>query len=167
MLDVFISPADEEAPRFHRYPRIHTAIKYPLTCLAPTQAINLALLVNAMLAKRTLCLSALARTYPCPAVRWAPHPQVRPTPSAQAALALSQQCAWIRWRSRSRSSPRRWPGLARLTGWGWRLTGRCLIPNCRRESASALSSDAHCRPTPRAGLATLATPVAVGRLRPP
>jgi hypothetical protein len=57
------------------YPRIHSAIKHTLPCLAPTQAINLALLVTALLTKRTLCLSALARTYPCPAVRRVPAPK--------------------------------------------------------------------------------------------
>lgn len=57
------------------YPRIHSAIKQTLTCLAPTQAINLALLVTALLTKRSLCLSALARTYPCPKVRRVPAPK--------------------------------------------------------------------------------------------
>lgn len=51
------------------YPRILTAIKGALPALAPTQATNLALLVSALLARRTCCLSALARAYPTPAAR--------------------------------------------------------------------------------------------------
>ena len=46
------------------YPRIQAAINATLTELLPTQATNLALFVSALLAKRTLCLSALARAYP-------------------------------------------------------------------------------------------------------
>jgi DDE family transposase len=46
------------------YPRIQAAINATLTELLPTQATNLALLVSALLTKRTLCLSALARAYP-------------------------------------------------------------------------------------------------------
>ena len=46
------------------YPRIHAAIKSVLPQLLPTQATNLALLVSALLAKRTACLSELARAYP-------------------------------------------------------------------------------------------------------
>lgn len=51
------------------YPRILAAIKIALPTLVPTQATNLALLVSAILAKRTCCLSALARAYPTPAAR--------------------------------------------------------------------------------------------------
>jgi len=51
------------------YPRILIAIKTALPALASTQATNLALLVSAILAKRTCCLSALARAYPTPAER--------------------------------------------------------------------------------------------------
>jgi hypothetical protein len=51
------------------YPRILAAIKDALPTLAPTQAINLALVVSALLAKRTCCLSALARAFPTPTVR--------------------------------------------------------------------------------------------------
>ena len=43
------------------YPRIHVAIKRVLPALLPTQATNLALLVSALLAKRSACLSELAR----------------------------------------------------------------------------------------------------------
>jgi hypothetical protein len=51
------------------YGRVHAAIQTALPCLLPTQATNLALLVSAILAKRTLCLSELARAYPAPARR--------------------------------------------------------------------------------------------------
>jgi hypothetical protein len=50
------------------YPRIHTAIKQVFPALIPTQATNLALLVSALLAKRSSCLSELARAYPRPAL---------------------------------------------------------------------------------------------------
>lgn len=46
------------------YPRIHAAIQHVLPVLLPTQATNLALLVSALLAKRSSCLSELARAYP-------------------------------------------------------------------------------------------------------
>ncbi|MGI8689532.1 MAG: hypothetical protein ACR2M3_13240 [Thermomicrobiales bacterium] len=51
------------------YPRLLTAIKTALPTLVPTQATNRALLVSALLAKRTGCLSALARAFPTPAER--------------------------------------------------------------------------------------------------
>jgi hypothetical protein len=51
------------------YGRVHGAIQAALPNLVPTQATNLALLVSAILAKRTLCLSELARAYPTPARR--------------------------------------------------------------------------------------------------
>ena len=57
------------------HPRVWTAINAALPSLPPTQAANLALLVGALLAKRTLCLSALARAYPTPAVRRVPAPK--------------------------------------------------------------------------------------------
>lgn len=57
------------------YPRIQTAIKTTLAFLAPTQATNLALLVSALLTRRTLCLSDLARAYPLPVQRRSPAPK--------------------------------------------------------------------------------------------
>ncbi len=51
------------------YGRVHGAIQAALPFLVPTQATNLALLVSAILARRTLCLSELARAYPTPARR--------------------------------------------------------------------------------------------------
>lgn len=51
------------------YGRVHAAIQTALPFLVATQATNLALLVSAILAKRTLCLSELARAYPTPAPR--------------------------------------------------------------------------------------------------
>jgi hypothetical protein len=46
-----------------------------LPTLAPTQVTNLALLVSALLARRTCCLSALARAFPTPTARRNPHPK--------------------------------------------------------------------------------------------
>jgi hypothetical protein len=43
--------------------------------LLPTQVANLALLASAILARRTLCLSELARAYPSPAERRVPEPK--------------------------------------------------------------------------------------------
>jgi hypothetical protein len=57
------------------YPRVRAAINAAGPALLPTQAANLALLVSALLAKRTLCLSELARAYPTPAVRRVPAPK--------------------------------------------------------------------------------------------
>ena len=51
------------------YYRVKAAINVAAPFLAPTQAINLALLVSAILKKRTLCLSELARAYPAPEKR--------------------------------------------------------------------------------------------------
>lgn len=46
------------------YPHIHAATQQVLPVLLPTQATNLALLVSALLATRSSCLSELARAYP-------------------------------------------------------------------------------------------------------
>ncbi len=51
------------------YYRARAAIDTAATFLAPTQKTNLALLVSAILKKRTLCLSELARAYPTPKER--------------------------------------------------------------------------------------------------
>src|SRR5215210_8086489 len=51
------------------YYRVRTAINAAAPFLAPTQTANLALLVSAILKKRTLCLSELARAYPTPKER--------------------------------------------------------------------------------------------------
>lgn len=50
------------------YRRVHAALERTLD-LAPTQTTNLALLVSAILAKRCLCLSELARALPTPQPR--------------------------------------------------------------------------------------------------
>ncbi len=57
------------------YPALQKAIKTTLPFLASTQATNLALLVNALLRRQTLCLSELARAYPRPAKRRVPIPK--------------------------------------------------------------------------------------------
>jgi len=48
------------------YDRILCAINAAAPFLVSTQATNLALLTSAILKKRTLCLSELARAYPTP-----------------------------------------------------------------------------------------------------
>jgi Transposase DDE domain len=48
------------------YYRVRNAINAAAPFLVPTQSANLALLVSAILKKRTLCLSELARAYPTP-----------------------------------------------------------------------------------------------------
>jgi DDE family transposase len=57
------------------YPRVARAVTAALPFLLPTQAANLALLVSALLARRTLRLSDLARAYPTPPVRRVPAPK--------------------------------------------------------------------------------------------
>lgn len=51
------------------YYRVLSAINVAMPFLVPTQKTNLALLVSAILKKRTLCLSELARAYPTPKER--------------------------------------------------------------------------------------------------
>ena len=51
------------------YYRAKAAINVAMPFLVPTQKTNLALLVSAILKKRTLCLSELARAYPTPKER--------------------------------------------------------------------------------------------------
>ena len=57
------------------YPRVLAAVRAAAPFLAPTQAVTLALLTSAILARRTLCLSELARAYPPPAERRVPRPK--------------------------------------------------------------------------------------------
>ena len=52
-----------------RHGRFHGAIQAAPPFLLPTQVANLALLVSAILKKKTLCLSELARAYPTPKER--------------------------------------------------------------------------------------------------
>ncbi len=51
------------------YTRVRAAVNTVLPSLRTTQATNLALLISAILLKRTLCLSELARAYPSPVQR--------------------------------------------------------------------------------------------------
>jgi hypothetical protein len=57
------------------YSRVLPAVQTVAPFLAPTQAINLALLVSALLGQRTLCLTALARAYPTPPERRVAQPK--------------------------------------------------------------------------------------------
>jgi hypothetical protein len=59
----------EVSPEVPWYYRLLSAINVAMPFLAPTQKTNLALLVSAILEKRTLCLSELARAYPTPKER--------------------------------------------------------------------------------------------------
>ena len=59
----------KEVPLLPWYYRVRDAINAAAPFLAPTQATNLSLLVSAILKKRTLCLSELARAYPTPIER--------------------------------------------------------------------------------------------------
>jgi hypothetical protein len=57
------------------YAEVRAAVQWALPTLRATQAANLALLVGALLARRTLSLTALARVYPAPAVRRVARPK--------------------------------------------------------------------------------------------
>jgi hypothetical protein len=57
------------------YYRLEDAINAAMPFLVPTQATNLALLVSAILKKRTLNLSELARSYPTSEHRRVPAPK--------------------------------------------------------------------------------------------
>jgi hypothetical protein len=59
----------KEVPLLPWYYRVRDAINAAAPFLAPTQATNLSLLVSAILKRRTLCLSELARAYPTPSQR--------------------------------------------------------------------------------------------------
>jgi hypothetical protein len=65
----------EEASALPWYYRVQDAINAAMPFLVPTQAANLALLVSAILKKRTLCLSELARSYPTSEHRRVPAPK--------------------------------------------------------------------------------------------
>lgn len=57
------------------YPEIRATVKRCMPFLLPTQGANLALLIRAILIKRTLCPTDLARTYPRPIERQVPNPK--------------------------------------------------------------------------------------------
>lgn len=57
------------------YAEVRAAVKQCVPSLLPTQGANLALLVRAILLKRSLGLTDLARTFPRPAERQVPHPK--------------------------------------------------------------------------------------------
>lgn len=57
------------------YSRVLPAVQTVAPFLAPSQALNLALVVSAILAQRTLCLTALARAYPTPTERRVAQPK--------------------------------------------------------------------------------------------
>jgi hypothetical protein len=57
------------------YPEIRAAVKRCMPFLLRTQGVNLALLVRAILIKRSLCITDLARTFPRPSERRVPNPK--------------------------------------------------------------------------------------------
>ena len=57
------------------YTRVRCAVNGAVPWLCPTQATNIALLISAILIKRTLCLSELARAYPRSEQRRVPTPK--------------------------------------------------------------------------------------------
>lgn len=57
------------------YHSLFAAITATCSFLLPTQAANLALLIGAILTKRTLCLTALAKAFPIPAERKVDNPK--------------------------------------------------------------------------------------------
>lgn len=126
-----------------RYCRVRDAISAAAPFLAPTQQTNLALLVSAILKKRTLCLSELARAYPTPSQRRVAAPKhdllflhrlKRPWrfTANERVDALAVQAALVPHTVTRLGFPRS-PGL-RL------LTGRCSTPRCPRASEYATRS---------------------------
>ncbi len=67
--------ASTEELQLQYYSRVLSAINTALPLLVPTQATNLALLVSAILIKRTLCLTELARALPTPQKRRVQRPK--------------------------------------------------------------------------------------------
>lgn len=57
------------------YPEIRATVKRCMPFLLPTQGANLALLVRAILIKRSLCITDLARAFPRPLERRVPNPK--------------------------------------------------------------------------------------------
>jgi hypothetical protein len=126
------------------YPRDRAAINAALPALLPTLAANLALLVRAPLAKRTLFLIELARL-PHPARAPCPRAQARPAPPPQAAVALPGQRAG----RPPRRSVRRHSPCVRPPGWLGLAIDRSMfdakLPGGRRVRSQALRITVLCR----------------------
>lgn len=78
----------EVSPEVPSYYRVKVAINAAVPFLAPTQAANLALLVSAILKKRTLCPSEPAGCYPTPEKAARPRSRARPASPPKEALAF-------------------------------------------------------------------------------
>src|SRR5918996_1103064 len=148
-----------------RYRRVHAAIDACLPSLTTTQATKLALLVSAILVRRTLCLSELARAWPRPARRACLHPNTT-SPTPQAPVALHRQPARGPRRGPDRAGPshHRPARHAPLAGLGHRLDHvrrNSARRRPHRRPAGPLPGAAHRRAPPRPRAAA-----AGGRLRP-
>ena len=75
MLVAYARDPNQKGAPMRWYPEIRAAVKRCVPFLLPTQAANLALLVRAILIKRTLCQTDLARTFPRPVERQVPNPK--------------------------------------------------------------------------------------------
>ena len=125
------------------YTRVHatlTALTAPW--LRATQVTNLALLVSAILAQRTLTLAQLARAYPLPPQRRVPVPKhglhhrlkrlwrfldnPRVVPLAVQAACLTPLVRQLLIGNASGAN-RRSRRACRDAGSGWRWTGRCSM----------------------------------------
>lgn len=113
------------------YYRVLDAINTASPFLAPTQQTNLALLVSAILKKRTLCLSELARAYPTPKERRVASPKhdllhrikrLWRFTDNERVDALGVQLAF--------SGPTPSPAWASPAYWGWPSTGPSSRPPC-------------------------------------
>ncbi len=124
------------------YRRVRAAIDTALPALAPTQADNLALLVSAILAKRTLCLTELARAIPTPSRRRVPAPKHDLAHRLKRLWRFTANRRSTRSRSRPRSSATPSPGSAAHDGWRWRSTGRCSTPSCPAAGAPKAAGSA-------------------------
>ena len=113
------------------YYRVRNAINAATPFLLPTQKTNLALLVSAILKRRTLCLSELARAYPTPKERRIAAPKHCLLHRLKRLWrfigngrvdALEVQLAFVPHVVASLGYPHAF--------WGWPSTGRCSTPRC-------------------------------------
>lgn len=79
--------------------RLLGAIQIVAPSCIPSQLVNLALLIRAILLKRPLCLSELAHAYPTPIPRRLPHPKHdgRRAPGKMRAIDPHQPGARVCW----------------------------------------------------------------------
>src|SRR5512143_2317371 len=75
MAVVYANHPNQKGAPVRWYPEVRAAVKRCMPFLLATQGVNLALLVRAILIKRSLCQTELARTYPRPFVRQVDNPK--------------------------------------------------------------------------------------------